>query len=543
MQQQSFRTALAIGLIAGAGSLAFAQEGNTTFFTGEHVVAGGNLPAFSSFDPSVNDATSRMYNDGTTAGDVSASDHIWTYSATGITPSGDPLAVETWKMATWDGVDSGTAWSHESPSGGDALYPTNEAAVDFFWVDPDGSMGDGYLPDNNFVYTSPNNIAARMQAASSFAIFGNFGTELGATGDWGDSGTHLSLTRNASTQEWEVTLSGWQNIGNKEFKAVMNGDWGPGNEIGTNGFGGGNISFFLLNKADVVTFKVREADGRYKFEGLTPLPSTDGVYALGPWTTTPETDSMMTSVADGFELTVTVPTAGQQTLTVFEISGGNLVKLWPGQGAHPFKTTTDNQEIRVNLHTASMADGAFPDSDFIYTDPASRIDFTAAANARIQIVGPLSMWGLRYGGDFDNPATDGVGSNDPVATQVGSDAFLYRWDAPTTNHGTPAPGLTKEYKAVAVTDDIAISASNAWAIQLGGVHDLTGEERKCGLSLLGDNKNPSYDFLDATDYSFFVDTATGRVKVQLATDPVPTLRPARANDAVGASNVSEWTAY
>jgi hypothetical protein len=541
MLNQSIRKALALALVAGAGTFAFAQEGQTTFFGGQHIVAGGEAPIFSSFTPSTNDATSRMLNNGV-APDVSSTDHIWTYVGTNPSP-GAAGTYARWKWGSWDGSNPATNWANEHPN--NHVYPLDAASVSFHWVDPDGATNDGWLPNNNYVYTVPSAVGARMQAATSFSIWGNFGTELGAPGNWSTSGNHLPLIRNNATQEWEVVLSGWQSIGNKEFKAVMDNDWGDTREIGTRGLGGGaNIPFFLLNKADVVTFKVRESDGRYKFEGLTPLPTTDGFYALGPWTVTPQTDSVMSPVASGYEIEVTVPTAGTQTLTIFEIAGGNLARIWPAQGSHPFKTTAPNQVIRVNLHMTSMGDGAFPDAEFIYTDPNSRVDFTSAANGRLQLVGMLGMWGTRYSGtsnDWENPATDALATNEPVGTQVGSDPFLFRWNAPTTNHGDPG-GLTRAYKAVGRTDDIALSTTDPWAVQLGGLHDASGNERKAGLTLTGDNPNPSYLFLDNTNYAFYIDTATGRVKVQLAADAVPTLRPARANDVVG-SSVRNWSNY
>lgn len=540
MIQQTIRKALALALFAGIGAAAQAQEGNTTFFGGNHIVAGGSAPIFTSFTPSVNDATSRMWNNGVNGGDVSSTDNIWTYTATNPTPSGDPLAVATWKFGTWDGVSPATDWAQERPVGGDSVYPTNAANVTFHWVDPNGSVGDGWLPDSDFTYTVPNNFAARAQAASSFSIWGDFTSELGGPGNWGASLNFLPLVRDSVNQEWTITLSGWQSIGNKNFKPIMNGNWGPENEISANSIGsGGNISFFLLNKADTVTFRVRESDGRFRFDGLTPLPTTDGIYALGPWSVSPETDSVMSVQADGYELSATVPTAGVHNLTVFEISGGNLARLWPGQGTHPFRTTTPNQEVRVNLHMTSMGDGAYPDAEFIYTDPASRLDFTSAANGRLQWVGMLGMWGTRYdagANDWAVPANDLVGSNNPVGTQVVGDPFLFRWDAPTTDHGDPL-GLTKPYKVVGQTDNLP--SATGYDIQLGGTDNPAGD-RRGGITLLGDNQNASMSFANATDYTFWVDTAVGRVKIQLTSDPVPNLRPALANSATA---VADWFAY
>lgn len=547
MIQPTIRKALALALFAGIGAVAQAQEGNTTFFGGYHVVAGGAGPIFGSYDPSVQDATSRMWNDGTNGGDASNSDSLWTWAGVNATPSGVPTEVAEWKVASWDGVNAGTAWEagKDRPNGGNAVYPTDAANVTFHFLDSSGSIGDGWLPDNNWVYTVPNNFAARANAASTFNIWGSFGSELGAPGNWGDTGTGaLNLTRDPVNEEWTITLSGWQSIGNKAFKAIMNGSWGPATEVSANGASGGNnIEFFLLNTSDSVTLRIRESDGRYRFDGLTPLPTTDGIYALGPWTVAPETDSVMAVQADGYEITATVPTAGTHTLTIFEISGGSLTRLWPSQGSHPFKTTTPNQDVRVNLHMTAMGDGAFPDSEFIYTDPDSRLDFTSAANGNLQWVGMLTMWGTQYDAsgtnDFLVPATDLVGSNDPIGTQVVGDPFLFRWDAPTTNHGEPL-GFNKTYKVVGETDDLP--SASGFDIQLGGRNDNPGSERRAaGVTLLGDNTNPlDFNFADATNYTFWVDSATGRVKVQLTTDPVPTLRPARANDATA---VADWFAY
>lgn len=538
MQKQFLRYLCGASIAVGLTATASAQEGVDVFFSGLQIVAGGNAPAFTTFNPELNAPTSRMLNNGVAPDAATGpTDHVWTFQKTGLTPSGSPLAVATWKMGTWNGIagapnpGDGTTWQHESPSGGDGVYPTDAATVTFHWLDTGGSVGDGWLPDNNFVYTTPTNVQARLDAATGVYLWGNFGETVGipAPGNWGDGATNALITATESAGVWSKSYAaGTFPAGSYQFKFVANAAWGDANEFGNNGEKGGNIAFTVVNAADALTFRLRESDGRYQINGLTQLPATPGFYVVGPFAS----PTAMTATGTGQEVELAVVgAAGNYTLNILEWSGSAVTRTFPSQGAHPFKTTTTNQTIRVSLRTTSMGDGATPDADFIYTDPASRHAWTGSG-ASVELVGCRSVWGTELHPTGDDWATGTAAS---YLTNTG-DGLLFR-----INPSTTTAAVSRPYKCVATTPDRP--SATGFAIQVGGEEVAAPVQQRNGLTLNGDNENPSFSFAATTDYEIFCDMAVGRVLVRVETSGTPNLRPANSELPVGSSSVSEWAQY
>lgn len=534
MQKQLIRYFAGAVAVAGLTASAHAVDGVDTFYTGLQVVAVGSAPAFGAFDPIAQSATTRMYNDGATAGDTATgpADHVWTRVVSGLPGAGSATDTATWKMATTDGV---ATWQEQAPNAGDCVYPTNATSVAFHWVDPDGSVGDGWLPDNDFVYTVPNNVSARLAAAGGLWIWGNFGAEIGA-GDWGGAGTDVDAQLTLSSGIWSKSYpAGTLSAGSKQFKFTT-GAWGAANEIGDNGVAGGNIAFTVIDPSDAVTFEVRDSDGRYRITGLTTLPPTPGLYVVGPFATPP----VMVSTANGYEVEATTNVAaGNYTLNILDWDGTAVTKTYPQQGAHPIKITSTNQQIRVSLRTAAMGDGGHPDKDFIYTDPACRHTWTGTGG-RVQITGCLDLWGTLLstaGNQWDSDPVTAAAAN---ATDTG-DGFLFRL-APANYGSLPAPpGNDRPYKAIATTPDRP--SATGFSIQVGGFDQDNNGSVRDGLTLGGDNENPVFSFPSAADVEFFVDMAVGRTMVRTVTVGAPNLRPPGSENAVGSSAVSDWTAY
>lgn len=528
MTRKLIRNLALCGALMGLGSIGMAA---TTLNGFQLYAVGETSNVFSTFDPSdASNTAHRMYDDGATAGDVTADDSLWTFAATGLTAG----AVDTstaWKMGGWDGVGTcaagGVCWTEQAPnSGGNAYYWGDTTAVTFYFFDQNGSKGDTFLPDNDFVYTDATAIRATMIPA----LCGDLQDELSGGTDWNagsstlllnDAGTNGDQT--ASDGVYSLQFSGLP-IGGYNFKVVDKAL--VGNEfnrsIGNAGLGGDNIAY-TQTAVDDVRVEVRASDGRYKITSLAPPPPA-GTYAVcAGWNLSLDGTTAMTLTGGLWQRTFTVATPGEYYVRVLVSDGATVTNTYPSIGdGYIIKTTTAGESVDITLDTDNYTDTAYPDTNFIYANQAARVDFASATRGRVQFIGFLNTFGLSgVANDWDTAAPGAEGTE----TSAGSEVFRLQATA------TATVGAGVQVKAIGDSDDLAVLA-DVWDVQLGG------DAPSGGLTYNGNNAAHTYGFTSGTSYAFWADAATGRIKVAVAAsaDDVAPLRSA-------SSSVNDWAVY
>jgi hypothetical protein len=252
----------------------------------------------------------------------------------------------------------------------------------------------------------------------------------------------------------------------------------------------------------------------------------------------------MTSNADGFEGTFVVPTPGYYTAQVFvtDGSGGTLDYPAGGDNGYPFVTTVANQQVRVNFHTTAMADASFsPETNFLFTDPDSRLDF-GVVDARVQFTEFLGVYGTALSSTATDWDIDPISAENAEATETAPGTEVFRLVAPTVT-GFSATPLSKNLKGVFDHPAIDPALTDGWHGQFANL----SSNRKGGLTQGADSGTfgggVPFDFQDGDEWTFVVDMATGRAGRHATSTPVLPLRPAAANVPVGGTNVQGWEMF
>jgi len=523
-----------LALSALATSMAFAQPfgGNPVYVTGEVT------------DPNWDPGNGAALSGGTAAaGDYELTDVgsngvfelTLTVGEMGVTPG----AAYVWKAST-------SGFGIEAPdSFNDAKFtvPASFTSTDSitFFVDTN-TQDDGFVPDAGsgvtnvgFVYTNVD--AAFAQSATSVQVTGSFQDELGGT-DFDPAGANaVTLVDDGTGADsasgdgiYSGTLTGVSD-GAYEFKVTFDEAFG-GSSIGTAGMGGGgNLSFTVLDSSDVITFEYDSNESRVLADNPAVAPGPPFYAQSAAWSEgfnsttelTPNTDSITggTYHAGLF----TIATADDYEVRVRQGEG----RSFPDTGNYPFTTTSDGQEILVLFDTNDYTDGYEPATDFVVVLDADTRDPLNTWDK----VQPVGDWQSEFGStDFNAaaPAMDAADDGSTPDTAANDGIFSV-----TLTELADSGDFTADVKAVGQRTG---AGDTGFDIQFGGPLD--------GLTITGNNSAASFTFTGGADHTFKIDTATGRVGVDL-TGTKALADPDRGEyfdpNVPVATSVTDWTLY
>lgn len=413
---------------------------------------------------------------------------------------------------------------------GDAFLVAPDPADEITFYFHPGSIGDGFIPDANHVYTST--VESMLLAAPNIQFLGSFVAELGGTNWTFDDPENPILTDAGSGA-----------TGDGIYGATFTG-MDPGSYFGLIIFdpvelfdlkisnlglaNGGDLSFNVFEATDEITILLEIETGRTRIENSNPAanpgPPFFAFSSVTPWGTTIGPDTELTDNGDGTHTrTFTVPTPDTYYLRIQQGVGTSFPAS--GDGGYPFTTTVANQDILVVFDTNTYTDGYVPDTNIVAVVDATTLeglnDFS-----RVQPVG-------NWQGDFGS-----TNFNNDVPSMNLMDVGDGLWTG-TLNELEGNSGTNVLWKVVGSRVGNAADAASNWNLQIGGAE----EGLNAGSTGTATPNNPNADNLsyDANSpLSFKVDVITGRIASQVgSTPPADPDRPA----ALDVTSVNDWTLY
>lgn len=506
---------------AGIASAATQLQGVDIFLTGSKsdFSGPGGLGSFSpgtGLGPNGTAAELRLFDDGTTNGDVTADDGIWTCRVTNFVV-GDSLV---WKVAS-----SGFGTVNTPDDNNSVIVPPS--GIITFYLNAN-TLNDGFKPDtgssptaDGFVYT--DQLPGAIAAATSIQVTGDYTSELGGA-DWTPADPNSVVLTDAAAgilgdNLYGGTVTGLPG-GSYQFKVTQNQSFTPP-ALGAPGYatGGGNHGFSVLGPSDVVTFTADANTGRVRANNPSLVAGPPFYAQSTGWSTGfSAAEDMGAAVGNVYLKSFTVATPGTYSVRIRQ----GLGNPFPNTGDYPFTTTAPNQSVLVVFDRNTYADGYTPTTDLVLVlDNTTRTSLNTWS--KVQVVGDYMVdFGGAGNWDAGNAAFD-LSDTGPGVGSTASDQIF---------SATLVPFLTgsgKSVKAVGQRTGV-IPPDSGFTVQLGGSQDT--------ITVNGNNSvDTSFGYMASTAVTFVVDAITGRHAVS-ASPAAPT----RASYfTVGA--VDNWTMY